>query len=249
MTGPATLGWQLATCVALRNETATVKTIGFELPGWRGHRAGQHVDVRLTAPDGYQAQRSYSIASAAGMGSRIELTVERISGGEVSEFLTRGLTLGDTIEIRGPIGGYFIWASETSTPLMLVGGGSGVVPLMSMLRTRLCSGAKAPARLLYSARRLEDLIYKDELNQLVTLNDGFSLVPTLTRGAPSGWKGETRRIDRDILARHAFPATQRPGIFVCGPTAFVEVVADLLVASGYDAETIKTERFGPTSPP
>jgi ferredoxin-NADP reductase len=238
--------WLDATAAAFRDETTTVKTIVFDVPAWAGHLAGQHVDIRLTADDGYQAERSYSIASPAGTAAQIELTVERISNGEVSPFLTEELVAGDTIELRGPIGGYFAWQPDSPLPLMLIAGGSGVVPLMSMLRTRCNHGVKVPARLLYSSRTVENIIYRQELDRLAANRDGFSLIHTITRGAPDGWQGETRRVDRDMLAAHAFPAVQEPQIFVCGPSSFVEAVADQLVALGHGVAAIKTERFGPT---
>ena len=229
-----------------RDETPTVRSITFDVRAWTGHLAGQHVDIRLTAENGYQAQRSYSIASPAGDDTRIELTVERLSNGEVSPFLTQELVVGDSIELRGPIGGYFTWEPDHWAPLMLIAGGSGVVPLMSMLRTRYKAGNGVPARLLYSSRTVEDIIYRQELDRLVANHDGFSLIHTITRGAPAGWQGETRRVDRDMLAAHVFSAAAEPRIFVCGPTLFVETVADQLVALGHDESAIKTERFGPT---
>lgn len=204
------------------------------------------MDIRLTADNGYQAQRSYSIASPAGCAHHVELTIERISDGEVSPFLTEELRAGDTIELRGPIGGYFTWDPAISSPLMLIAGGSGVVPLMSMLRTRYQVGGKIPARLLYSSRSAEDIIYRDELGGLVANRDGFYLVHTLTRGAPAGWEGQTRRVDRDMLAECGFQPAQEPRIYVCGPTSFVETVADQLVGLGHGESAIKTERFGPT---
>jgi ferredoxin-NADP reductase len=246
MIPPKRLDWEMATATTLRRETPRVLTIGFEVPSWRGHLAGQHVDVRLTADNGYQAERSYSLASAAGSASRIEITVERIDDGEVSSFLTEDLAIGDSIELRGPIGGYFTWDPESSSPLMLIGGGSGVVPLMSMLKTRYNSRSKAPARLLYSSRTAEDIIYKDELDRLVASCDGFRLTQTLTRGAPGGWQGERRRLDREMLAAHGLPPSERPQIFVCGPTLFVETVANELLSLGHAESAIKTERFGPT---
>jgi ferredoxin-NADP reductase len=213
---------------------------------WAGHRAGQHVDIRLTADNGYQAQRSYSIASPAGCAPHVELTIERISDGEVSPFLTEELRAGDIIELRGPIGGYFTWDPAILSPLMLIAGGSGVVPLMSMLRTRYQVGSKIPARLVYSSRSAEDIIYRDELDELAANRDGFYLVHTLTRGAPAGWEGQTRRVDRDMLSECGFQPAQEPRIFVCGPTSFVETVADQLVGLGHGESAIKTERFGPT---
>lgn len=223
-----------------------MRSITFEATAWGGHMAGQHVDIRLTADNGYQAQRSYSIASPAGRGPHVELTVERVSSGEVSEFLTEELRAGDTIELRGPIGGYFTWNPSISSPLMLIAGGSGVVPLMSMLRTRNRADNKVPAKLLYSSRSADDIIYRDELDRMAANRDGFDLVHTLTRGAPTGWKGQTRRVDRDMLAQCGFQATEEPQIFVCGPTSFVETVADQLVSLGHGESAIKTERFGPT---
>ena len=223
-----------------------MRSITFEATAWGGHMAGQHVDIRLTADNGYQAQRSYSIASPAGRGPHVELTVERVSSGEVSEFLTEELRAGDTIELRGPIGGYFTWNPSISSPLMLIAGGSGVVPLMSMLRTRNRADNKVPAKLLYSSRSADDIIYRDELDRMAANRDGFDLVHTLTRGAPTGWKGQTRRVDRDMLAQCGFQATEEPQIFVCGPTSFVETVADQLVSLGHGEPAIETERFGPT---
>jgi len=223
-----------------------VRSITFQATAWGGHMAGQHVDIRLTADNGYQAQRSYSIASPAGRGPHVELTVERVSSGEVSEFLTEELRAGDTIELRGPIGGYFTWNPSISSPLMLIAGGSGVVPLMSMLRTRNQADNKVPAKLLYSSRSADDIIYRDELDRMAANRDGFDLVHTLTRGAPTGWKGQTRRVDRDMLAQCGFQAAEEPQIFVCGPTSFVETVADQLVSLGHGESAIKTERFGPT---
>jgi ferredoxin-NADP reductase len=238
--------WQVATAILFRRETVNVRSITFETPAWGGHMAGQHVDIRLTADDGYQAQRSYSIASPAGCAPRVELTVDRIRDGEVSPFLTGELRIGDAIELRGPIGGYFTWDPGMSSPLMLIGGGSGVVPLMSMLRTRYQAGSKVPAKLLYSSRSAEDIIYRDELDRLAVNGDGFHLVHTLTRGAPAGWQGPTRRVDRDMLAQCGFQPDEKPQIFVCGPTSFVEIVADQLVGLGHGDSAIKTERFGPT---
>jgi ferredoxin-NADP reductase len=242
---PARLDWQVGTATLFRQETARVRSVTFETTAWPGHLAGQHVDIRLTADNGYQAQRSYSIASPAGRAPRVELTVECVSGGEVSPFLIEELRAGDTIELRGPIGGYFTWNPGISSPLMLIAGGSGVVPLMSMLRTRSQAGSKVPAKLLYSSRSVEDIIYRDEL-ELAANRDGFDLVHTLTRGAPAGWKGQTRRVDRDMLAQHGFQPAEEPQIFVCGPTSFVETVADQLVSLGHGESAIKTERFGPT---
>jgi ferredoxin-NADP reductase len=229
-----------------REETPSVRSITFNVGGWTGHLAGQHVDIRLTAENGYQAQRSYSIASPAGDDTRIELTIERLPNGEVSPFLTQDLAAGDSIELRGPIGGYFTWEPHRLEPLMLIGGGSGVVPLMSILRTRSRAGSGVPTRLLYSSRTVDEIIYRQELDALVANEDGFSLIHTITRGAPANWRGESRRVDKDMLAAHVFAAAMEPQIFVCGPTSFVETVADQLVALGHEESSIKTERFGPT---
>lgn len=243
---PPRRDWQIATATLFRQETAQVRSITFEVSAWEGHMAGQHVDIRLTAENGYQAERSYSIASPAGRAPRVELTVERVTDGEVSAFLTEELRAGDTIELRGPIGGYFTWDPGCASPLMLIAGGSGVVPLMSMLRTRHQEGSRVATSLLYSSRSADRIIYRDELERLAAHQDGFTLVHTLTRLAPVGWRGEARRVDRDMIAKHGFPPDQNPQIFVCGPTSFVESVADHLVALGHVESAVKTERFGPT---
>ena len=211
---PLFRGWQLATVAAIRDETPSVRTIAFSLPQWSGHLAGQHVDVRLTSDDGYQAERSYSIASPSGRIALIAITIERITNGEVSPFLTEQLALGDTIELRGPLGGYFTWSPENHAPLMLIAGGSGIVPLMSMLRTRTQAVNRPPARLLYSSSQFEEIIYRSELDSFVAANDGFSIAGALTRGAPANWNGETRRVDGDMLAKYTFPAAQAPYNFV-----------------------------------
>lgn len=239
-------GWQLATLAALRDETPSVRTLAFSLPKWTGHLAGQHIDLRLTTDDGYQAERSYSIASPSGRLPLIEITVERIADGEVSPFLTEQLSLGDTIELRGPVGGYFTWRADNPAPLMLIAGGSGIVPLMSMLRTRARAANRPPARLLYSSRNFEEIVYRGELEGLVAAQDGLSVEHTLTRGAPANWNGEARRVDPEMLAKYTFPAATAPHNFICGPTSFVETVADRLVALGHQETVIKTERFGPT---
>jgi ferredoxin-NADP reductase len=216
-----------------------VRTLQLDVPGWQGHRAGQHVDVRLTAEDGYQAQRSYSIASAPTDG--LELTVERLEDGEVSPYLVDEAREGDQLELRGPIGGYFVWEADDPAPVLLVGGGSGVVPLTAMARHRAREGATAPMRLLYSSRTWEDVIYRDELETL-----GLEVVHTLTREQPPGWAGYARRIDDDMLREVAFPAGDGPKVFVCGSTRFVDAAADGLVRLGYDPGWIRTERFGAT---
>ncbi len=224
-------------------ETARTKTIAFDVVGWSGHRAGQHVDVRLTAEDGYQAERSYSIGSAPD-DTRIELTVEKLDDGEVSPYLTDELRPGDRIELRGPVGGYFVWEPEVGGPVLLVGGGSGVVPLMAMLRQRVASGSEADMKLLLSSRSWDDVIYRDELERIA--GDGVTVVHTLTRTQPPGWTGYARRVDKTMLEEIAPPPGERPLVYVCGPTPFVEAVANALVELGHAPERVKTERFGPT---
>jgi len=238
------LSWTLSEVVDLVDETPSVRTISFAVPGWPGHRAGQHVDVRLTAEDGYQAERSYSIASAPGASS-LDLTVERLVDGEVSPYLAGELRTGDTIELRGPIGGYFVWEPAMGGPLLLVAGGSGIVPLMSMLRQRASANATIPARLLYSSRTWDDVIYRDELDRLAK-ETGVDVVHTLTRSQPPGWTGYSRRVDAAMLGETAWPQSSAPLAFVCGPTSFVEAVASGLVLLGYPPAKVKTERFGPT---
>jgi ferredoxin-NADP reductase len=242
---PGKLTWRLAEVLEVRPETNRTKTIAFDVPGWPGHRAGQHVDVRLTAEDGYQAERSYSIASAP-ESQALELTVERLDDGEVSPYLTDELRPGDQIELRGPIGGYFVWDPTVKSKVLLVGGGSGVVPLMAMARHRKANECEIPTRLLYSARTLEDVIYMDELMRLGGEDDGFEIVYTLTRQQPPDWQGYDRRVDRDLLAEVAPAPGELALSFVCGPTPFVEAVASALVALGHEPARIKTERFGPT---
>ncbi len=224
-------------------ETARTKTIAFDVPGWSGHRAGQHVDVRLTAEDGYQAERSYSIGSAPD-GTRIDLTVEKLDDGEVSPYLTDEVRPGDRIELRGPVGGYFVWEPAVGGPVRLVGGGSGVVPLMAMLRQRVASGSDAEMKLLLSSRSWDDVIYRDELERIA--GNGVTVVHTLTRTQPPGWTGYARRVDKEMLEEIAPPSADRPLVYVCGPTPFVEAVADALVQLGHAPDRVKTERFGPT---
>ncbi len=242
----ASAKWRAARVLSIRDETAGAKTIAFDIPGWPGHLAGQHLDLRLTAEDGYTAQRSYSIASAAGQGPTVELTVDLVPDGEVSEFLHTELRVGDVIELRGPIGGYFAWSAEHDYGLLLIAGGSGVVPLMSMLRSRRDAGASMPARLLYSSRSAESIIYRAELELLANAAGGPTVTHTLTRSVPAGWEGERGRVDRAMLERNSFGAVGHPDIYVCGPTSFVEAVADILVAMGHSATRVRTERFGPT---
>ncbi len=239
------LSWTLGEVVDVIDETPRVRSIVLDVPEWMGHHAGQHVDVRLTAEDGYQAQRSYSIASAP-EDQRLALTVEGLPDGEVSSYLVGELRAGDMIELRGPVGGYFVWEADMGGPLLLVAGGSGIVPLMSMLRHRDASGAEVGAKLLYSSRSWEDVIYRDELERLATANGGPEVVHTLTRSQPPGWTGYARRVDGQMLAETAWPASGMPSAFVCGPTPFVESVAAALVLLGYPATSVKTERFGPT---
>jgi ferredoxin-NADP reductase len=237
------LTWQVATVEGVVLETPRVRTIVLDVPDWPGHRAGQHLDVRLTAEDGYRAEREYSIASAPG--EPVAITVERLDDGEVSPYLCDELRPGDGLELRGPVGGYFVWDPEAhGGPLLLVAGGSGVVPLRAMIRHRERSGSDVPMRLLYSSRTLEDVIYREELAAVVT--DGVDVVHTLTREQPAGWMGYARRVDAAMLEEVAWPAAENPLTYVCGPTAFVEAVAGGLVELGYPPARVKTERFGAT---
>jgi ferredoxin-NADP reductase len=240
------LEWQLGTVTAIRPETPRVKTFTLELPDWMQHRPGQHYDVRLTAPDGYQAQRSYSVASEPERGGEIDLTVELIADGEVSTYLHDVVMRGDKVEVRGPIGGYFVWEAALGGPVLLVGGGSGVVPLMAMIRHRQAQGAKVPTRLLYSVRTPEDVIYMDELTRLKNAGDGLEICLTFTRQSPPGWRGYARRIDAGMLDEVAAPLGNGLQAYICGPTLMVESVANGLVQTGLSPNQIKTERFGPT---
>jgi ferredoxin-NADP reductase len=219
-----------------------VRTLELDVPDWTGHRAGQHLDVRLTAEDGYQAERSYSIASAPGDG--VALTVERLDDGEVSPYLVDDAREGDRVEVRGPIGGYFVWDGDEPEPVLLVGGGSGVAPLMAMARQRARVGSAAPMKLLVSSRTIEDVIYREELDALA--GGGFEVVHTLTRSQPPGWNGYSRRIDPELLAEVAWQASESPRVYVCGSTRFVDAAADGLLQIGYEALWIRTERFGAT---
>ena len=240
------LNWQIGEVVIIRPETARAKSITLDLPHWMGHQAGQHVDVRLTAEDGYQAERSYSIASPPEEAPRVTLTVERLDDGEVSPYLSEELRIGDKLELRGPIGGYFVWEANIGGPLLLVAGGSGIVPLMAMLRHRAAASSTVATRLLYSSRSLEDVIYRDELDELMKSSTMLEVVQTLTRAQPPGWTGYHRRIDTEMLREVAWPVEQRPLAFICGPTPFVETAAESLVELGHEPGRIKTERFGPT---
>jgi ferredoxin-NADP reductase len=233
--------WQIATVESVVDETPSVRTIVADVPEWPGHRAGQHLDVRLTAEDGYRAAREYSIASAPG--ESVAITVERLDDGEVSPYLTQELRPGDGLELRGPVGGHFVWDVEDGGPLLLVAGGSGVVPLRSILRHRRRSESEVPVRLLYSSRTLDDVIYRAELDEAA---EGVEVIHTLTRMQPPGWTGYARRVDRDLLAEVAWPAGEDPLVFVCGPTSFVETVASGLLELGYPPQRVKTERFGAT---
>ncbi|CAA9441529.1 MAG: Flavodoxin reductases (ferredoxin-NADPH reductases) family 1 [uncultured Rubrobacteraceae bacterium] len=226
-------------------ETPRTKSLVLEIPGWEGHKAGQHVDVRLTAPDGYQAQRSYSIASAP-EDERLVLTVDRLDDGEVSPYLTEVLMAGDKLELRGPIGGYFTWEATDNGPLLLVGGGSGVVPLMAMIRHRAAVGSAVPARLLYSSRSYEEIIYRKELEALAAQDGSLEVIHTLTRTRPEGWSGYSRRIDAELLGEVAWFPDESPLAFVCGPTPLVEAVGTALVGLGHEPARVKTERFGAT---
>jgi ferredoxin-NADP reductase len=244
--GAALLGrltWQLADVLGVVAENARVKTLALDVPDWPGHQAGQHVDVRLTAEDGYRAERSYSIASAPS-GTRIELTVECLEDGEVSPYLTDELRPGDKLELRGPVGGYFVWEPAVGGPVLLVGGGSGVVPLMAMIRERAAAGSDVDMRLLYSSRSWDDVIYMDELERLA--GGGLAVAHSLTRSQPAGWTGYARRVDAEMLAEVGPASRDRPHVYVCGPTPFVEAVASALVELGHEPQRIKTERFGPT---
>lgn len=238
--------WRLARVVETRAETPRARTLVLDIPGWPGHRAGQHVDVRLTAEDGYQTQRSYSIASPPEE-TPVSLTVERIEDGEVSPYLADELRAGDLLELRGPVGGYFTWdAARDGGPLFLVAGGSGVVPLMAMLRHRAAARSRVPARLLYSSRTVEEIFYRDELQRMAAWDADLEIIHTLTRGQPAGWTGRTGRIDRDLLASVGWGLQERPLIYICGPTSLVEAIASSLQAQGHAPERLKTERFGPT---
>ena len=232
----------MATLATAKDETATARTLVLDVPGWPGHLAGQHVDVKLTAEDGYSAQRSYSIASAPD-GARLELTVQKISDGEVSPYLTEVLEPGDPLELRGPIGYWFVWRPESATPVLLVAGGSGVVPLMAMVRAHAAAGSKVPFRLIYSVRTPADAIYAPELSERAVAS-ALDVTYLYTRAAPPGER--TGRIDAGVIAETAWSPSDKPEIFICGPTGFVEAAAGLLVAAGHDPAVIKTERFGPT---
>jgi ferredoxin-NADP reductase len=243
---PAVLEWQIAKVTGITIETSRTKTIALALPDWTPHQPGQHYDVRLTAPDGYQTERSYSVASEPERTGEIDLTVELIEDGEVSPYLDGVLTTGDVLEVRGPIGGYFVWNVSLGGPLLLVGGGSGMVPLMAMLRHRAAQRSQIPTVLLYSSRTPDDVIYRAELERLAKDDPSLTVVFTFTRQAPAGWTGFHRRIDAAMLAEQLQPLGSGVLTYVCGPTLLVEAVASALVGLGLPAERVRTERFGPT---
>ena len=243
---PGRLAWQFGEVLATHPETPRTKTLTLSVPDWMGHQAGQHVDIRLTAEDGYQVERSYSIASPPEDGQHVMLTVERLDDGEVSPYLTDELQVNDKIELRGPIGGYFVWDVPMGGPLLLIAGGSGIVPLMAMIRHRNAVKSSIPTRLLVSSRTYEDVIYREELDRLAKNDATLNIIYTFTRSHPSGWTGYSRRIDADLLREIAWPMEQQPLSFICGPTQFVETAAAGLLRLGYEAARIKTERFGAT---
>jgi ferredoxin-NADP reductase len=238
--------WRVGTVVALHDETATARTITLEVSDWPGHVAGQHVDVRLTASDGYSAVRSYSIASAPNSERRVELTVERLPDGEVSPYLTQEIAVSDRLELRGPIGGWFVWRAQQTEPIQLVAGGSGIVPLMAMIRSRALAGSTAPFRLLYSVREPQAVFYREELRALSDHDRSVNLTYAYTRVAPKDWPRSPSRIDAALIANTTWPSNLVPTCYVCGPTSFVESVTGFLSASGNSSEKIRTERFGPT---
>ena len=242
MTAPASVSvWKVGVVASVHTETPTGRSIVIDVPGWGGNLAGQHLDLRLTAPDGYQAVRSYSIASASA-GDRVELAVDRLPDGEVSPYLVDDLLPGDEIELRGPLGGWFVWHPAQTEPVQLIGGGSGIVPLMAMVRAHQASGSTAKFRLLYSVRTPEDVFFKDEL--MAFASSSIEVTWVYTRAVPAGWATPAGRVSREILAASTIPPIENPAVFVCGPTGFVEAVADSLVAIGHPAASVKTERFG-----
>jgi ferredoxin-NADP reductase len=239
------MSWRAARLVEDRVETPTARTLVLEVPGWPAHLPGQHVDIRLTAPDGYQAARSYSLAAPAD-GDRIEVSVQRVSDGEVSPFLVDAYRAGDPVEVRGPVGGWFVWRPQQTEPVLLVAGGSGVVPLMAMIRSRRAAGSRAPFRLIYSVRTPGDAFYTHELRRRVRDDAGLDVAYVYTRQAPEGWRGEPHRLGLADVNIHGWPPELEPLVYACGPTAFVETVSDLLVGLGHPARRVRTERFGPT---
>jgi ferredoxin-NADP reductase len=239
------LSWLIGTVVEAYDESATARSLILSVPEWPGHKAGQHVDVRLTASDGYTAVRSYSIASPPG-DANIELTVEQLPDGEVSPYLARTLKSGDKLELRGPIGGWFVWTPAQTEPVQLVAGGSGLVPIMAMMRTRAVCASAAPFRLLYSVRQPDAVMYASDLARLSAGDVGVPVTYAYTRVTPAGWPYPAHRVDAELIRVATLPKERNPTCYVCGPTAFVESVADLLTSAGHDAGRIKTERFGPT---
>ena len=235
--------WRVATVTAIREETVSARTLMLDVPEWPGHLAGQHVDVRLTAEDGYSTQRSYSLASDP---SAVELMVQRVSRGEVSPYLCDVAGVGDQFELRGPVGGYFTWSPDRTEPVLLVAGGSGIAPLMAMIRTRAAAGSRVPFRLVYSVRDPSTVVYGDELARRVRDDQGLDVTYVYTRETPPGWSRPAGRLTGTLLAEAGWPAEFEPGSFICGPTGFVESAANLLVAAGHAPDRIKTERFGPT---
>ena len=238
--------WRVGTVVALHDETATARTIILTVPDWPGHVAGQHVDVRLTAQDGYSAVRSYSIASASNSEKQIEITVERFPNGEVSPYLTQEFAVGDQLELRGPIGRWFVWRTDQREPIQLIAGGSGIVPLMAMMRSRVATRSAPPFRLLYSVRAPEAIFYRDDLQALTSEDSSVVVNYAYTRTAPKNWPRLPGRIDKDLILSATWPSSVAATFYICGPTGFVESVADLLGTVGNRRENIRTERFGPT---
>jgi len=237
--------WRVGTVLALHEETTSARTVTLEVLDWPGHVAGQHVDLRLTAPDGYSAARSYSIASAPNPEKRLEITVERLPNGEVSPYLTQQLIVGDQLELRGPIGGWFVWRPEQAEPIQLIAGGSGIVPLMAMIRSRASSPSAAPFRLLYSVRESASVFYRDELRALADRGI-VDITYAYTRVVPLAWPVPPARINADLVANTTWPSTLSPTCYICGPASFVENASGLLIGSGYSAQRIRTERFGAT---
>jgi ferredoxin-NADP reductase len=238
--------WHVGQVITLHDETATARTITLEVPDWPGHVAGQHVDVRLTAPDGYTAVRSYSIASGPNSEGRFEITVERLANGEVSPYLTQEIAVGDQLELRGPIGGWFVWRTHQTEPIQLIAGGSGIVPLMAMIRSRALAGSTAPFRLLYSVREPAAVFYREELEALSDHDQAVSVTFAYTRVAPKDWPRRPGRIDANLVTNATWPASLVPTCYICGPTSFVESAAGMFIGSGHSPDKIRTERFGPT---
>jgi len=238
--------WRVGTVIALEDETGTARTIALQVADWPSHTAGQHVDIRLTAFDGYSAVRSYSIGSAPNQEGRLELTVERLPDGEVSPYLTQKLAVGDRLELRGPIGGWFVWRPWQTEPIQLIAGGSGIVPLMSMIRSRASAASTAPFRLLYSVREPGAAFYRNELEAIAAQGHSVQISYAYTRAAPKNWPRPVGRIDAALIANSTWPSGAVPTCYVCGPTSFVESVSALLLSCGNKPDKVRTERFGPT---